>query len=161
MIRAATPRDLSSIHALVRELARYEKLEHQVVATEEQLAAALFGPGSTHAEAFVADAAAEGIVGFALFFHSYSTFLGRRGLYLEDLFVLPQHRRKGYGKALLREVARLAVESGCGRFEWAVLTWNEPAIRFYRSFGAEALEEWRTFRLAGEPLRRLAGLAGR
>ena len=156
MIRAATPSDVPCIHALILDLARFEKLEDEAVVTVEQLAASLFGPSIAHAEAIVADAGKEGVVGFALFFHNYSTFLGRRGLYLEDLFVVPAHRRAGHGKALLRELARLAVERGCGRFEWAVLQWNEPAIHFYRSLGAQEMNDWRIFRLTGDALLRLA-----
>jgi len=170
MIRRATLPDVSAIHALILELARYERLESQAIVTAEQLGASLFGSSPPQAEALVVDVGpravsgpAEGaapgpsIVGFALFFHNYSTFLGRRGLYLEDLFVLPDHRRRGHGRALLQELARLAVERGCGRFEWAVLTWNEPAIRFYRSLGARALEDWSIFRLSGAELLALAG----
>ena len=156
MIRAATPGDIPRIHALILELARYEKLENEAVVTEKQLASSLFGSRIAHVEAIVADAGKEGVVGFALFFHNYSTFLGRRGLYLEDLFVVPAHRRNGHGKALLRELARLAVERGCGRFEWAVLQWNEPAVEFYRSLGAREMSDWRIFRLTGDALQRLA-----
>jgi GNAT superfamily N-acetyltransferase len=156
MIRAATPSDVPTIHALIRELARYEHLEHEVIATEEQIRASLFGAGAPHAEALIAQNDAGLAVGFALFFHSYSTFLGRRGIYLEDLFVLPEHRRAGHGTALLRALARVAVERGCGRLEWAVLEWNEPAIRFYRSLGAQPLEAWRILRLTGAGIERLA-----
>jgi GNAT superfamily N-acetyltransferase len=156
MIRAASPRDVPRIHALILELARYEKLESEALGTVEQLTSSLFGTGVPHAEAIVAENGKDGIVGFALFFHNYSTFLGRRGLYLEDLFVVPAHRRKGHGKALLRELARLAVARGCGRFEWAVLEWNEPAVRFYRSLGAHEMSDWRIFRLTGDALQRLA-----
>jgi GNAT superfamily N-acetyltransferase len=156
MIRAATPGDVPRIHVLILELARYEKLENEAVVTAKQLAASLFGSRIAHVEAIVADAGKEGVVGFALFFHNYSTFLGRRGLYLEDLFVVPAHRRNGHGKALLRELARLAVERGCGRFEWAVLQWNEPAVEFYRSLGAREMSDWRIFRLTGDALQRLA-----
>jgi GNAT superfamily N-acetyltransferase len=191
MIRAATPSDVPTIHALIRELARYEKLEHEVVATEEQIRTSLFGPEAPQAEVLVVEAPvqvarehvrspvleapvqvarehvrspvlqapeAKRVVGFALFFHNYSTFLGRRGLYLEDLFVLPEYRRRGYGTALLRALARIAVDRACGRFEWAVLDWNEPAIRFYRSLGAQQLEEWRICRVTGPALERLAVL---
>src|SRR5579859_4019782 len=158
MIRPAEPRDVPVIATLIRELARYEKLEHEAVATEEQIRDSLFGHAPPHAEVLVVEPAeAARVVGFALFFHNYSTFLGRRGLYLEDLFVLPDWRRQGHGRALLQELARLAVERGCGRFEWAVLTWNEPAIRFYRSLGARALEDWSIFRLSGAELLALAG----
>jgi GNAT superfamily N-acetyltransferase len=158
-IRLATPADVPAVHALIRALARYEKLEHEVVATEEQLRASLFGADHPHAEVIVAEDEAGAVVGFALFFHNFSTFLGRRGLYLEDLFVLPEHRRGGYGTALLRALARIAVERGCGRMEWAVLDWNEPAIRFYRSLGARMLDDWRILRLTGDTLARLAAAA--
>jgi GNAT superfamily N-acetyltransferase len=160
MIRPARVGDVSTIHALIRELARYEKLEHEAVATEEQIRASLFGPGTPQAEVLVAEPDEAGLpiapVGFALFFHNYSTFLGRRGLYLEDLFVMPEHRRRGYGTALLGALARLAVERGCGRFEWAVLDWNEAALRFYRSLGAQQLSDWRICRVTGDALSRLA-----
>jgi GNAT superfamily N-acetyltransferase len=154
MIRPAVAADVPNLHALVLELARYEKLAHEVSATPADLAAHLFGE-RRYVEALVAEDEGR-TVGFALFFHNYSTFLGRPGIYLEDLFVLPECRRKGHGKALLREVARLAVERGCGRFEWAVLKWNEPAIAFYRSLGAKALGEWETFRMTGDAFARLA-----
>jgi GNAT superfamily N-acetyltransferase len=140
--------------ALIRALARYEKLEHEVVGTENDLREHLFGP-RPRAEVLLVEDAGEAVA-FALFFHNYSTFLCKPGLYLEDLFVLPQHRRKGHGKALLVALARLALERGCGRFEWSVLEWNEPAIAFYRSLGAELLVEWRTFRVTGDALHGLA-----
>jgi GNAT superfamily N-acetyltransferase len=123
--------------------------------TEADVRASLFGE-KPDAEVLIAelDGAA---AGFALFFHNYSTFLGRRGLYLEDLFVVPEYRGRGIGRALMARLARLALERNCGRFEWWVLDWNEPAIRFYRSLGARAMDEWTVYRLAGEPLARLAG----
>ncbi len=155
MIRPATPVDVPAIHGLVRELARYEKLEASHVGSEDDLRVHLFGEPTRYAEALVAEDA-NTVVGFALFFHNYSTFLSRPGVYLEDLFVRPEHRRQGHGRALLHAIARLAVERGCGRFEWSVLTWNEPALAFYRSLGAETLDEWRTLRLTGEALARLA-----
>jgi GNAT superfamily N-acetyltransferase len=154
MIRAAAPSDVPVLLALVRELAAYEKLEHQVEGREDDLHQHLFGD-PRRAEALVAEDAGE-VVGFALFFHNYSTFLTRPGIYLEDLFVRPAHRRKGYGKDLLRALARLAVERGCGRFEWSVLDWNAPAIAFYESLGATAMADWTTFRVTGEALARLA-----
>jgi GNAT superfamily N-acetyltransferase len=126
------------------------------VATEEQIRAALFGAGEPHAEVLVGQNDDGVVAGFALFFHSFSTFLGRRGIYLEDLFVLPEHRRKGLGTALLRALARIAVERGCGRLEWAVLDWNEPALRFYRTLGAKKLDAWRILRVTGPDLDRLA-----
>jgi GNAT superfamily N-acetyltransferase len=149
-IEAAQPRDAAVLLALIRALAEYEKLTHLVVGTEQQLREELFGARPV-IEAVVGweDGRA---VGFALYFHNFSTFLARRGLYLEDLFVVPEARGRGYGKALMRHVARIAVERECGRFEWAVLDWNQPAIAFYRSLGAEVLPDWRICRLTGEAL---------
>src|SRR5262245_53619399 len=139
-IRPARPEDLAEIHALIGALADYEKLTHLFVATKAEIAEALFGPKPV-AEVLIAwkngDAA-----GFALFFHNFSTFLGRRGLWLEDLFVRPAFRRQGCAQALLRALATLAVERRCGRFEWAVLDWNAQAIRFYESLGATVLPDW-------------------
>jgi GNAT superfamily N-acetyltransferase len=154
MIRPARPGDVPIIASLVRELARYERLEREVSMAEEDLAAHLFG-SRRYAEVLIAEDAGPA-VGFALFFHNFSTFVGKPGIYLEDLFVLPAHRRRGWGRALLTEVARLAVERRCGRFEWAVLRWNEPAIAFYRSLGATVMDEWQTFRVTGAALDRLA-----
>ncbi|WP_028475119.1 GNAT family N-acetyltransferase [Nevskia ramosa] len=153
-ITAATADDVPTILHLIRALAEYEKLSHEVVATEDSLRAALFGeqPG---AECLIAREHGEP-AGFALYFHNFSTFLGRRGLYLEDLFVEPVHRGKGYGKALLQRLAQLAVERGCGRLEWSVLDWNAPAIGFYESLGARLMSEWRIFRLTGEALQTFA-----
>jgi GNAT superfamily N-acetyltransferase len=155
MIRPATTEDVAALHALVCELARYERLEHEVTSTEEQLREHLFG-ARPYAEALVAEDDA-GVVGFALFFHNYSTFAGRPGIYLEDLFVRPEYRRKGHGRALFLAVARIAAKRGCGRFEWSVLHWNEPALAFYRSMGAEPMHDWRICRMTGEALARLAG----
>jgi GNAT superfamily N-acetyltransferase len=158
MIRPATREDVPSIHALVRELARYEKLEDQHVGTAEALGDHLFG-ARRYCEALVAsdDAGPDArVVGFALYFHNYSTFLARPGIYLEDLFVLPAERRHGHGRALLHALARIAVERGCGRFEWSVLHWNEPAIRFYEALGATPLDEWGLFRITGDALAALA-----
>ncbi|MGH7438171.1 MAG: GNAT family N-acetyltransferase [Polyangiaceae bacterium] len=154
-IRNATPADVPAIHSLIIELARYEHLEDQVRSTEARLGEHLFGP-RPYAEALVAEDAGK-TVGFALFFHNYSTFLGQPGMYLEDLFVLPEQRRKGQGRALFGRVARVAVERGCGRLEWAVLDWNRPAIDFYESLGAQRLDEWGTFRLTGPGIARVAG----
>ena len=153
-IAAATRADVPLILSFIRDLAEYEKLLDKVVATEATLADQLFGarPG---AEVLIARVSGEP-AGFALFFHNFSTFLGRRGLYLEDLFVRPQHRGRGIGRALLAALARLAEERGCGRLEWAVLDWNAPAIRFYESLGAEPMSDWTVYRLAGEALRALA-----
>ena len=154
MIRPATPADVPAIHALIRALARYEKLEHQVTGTADELREHLFGV-RPYAEALMADEGAA-VAGFALYFHNYSTFLARPGIYLEDLFVLPDHRRRGHGRALLGELARIAVERGCGRLEWSVLDWTEPALRFYASIGAPAMPDWRICRLTGDGLARLA-----
>ena len=154
-IRAATRSDLPRILAFIRELAVYEHLEHEVVASEAEVGAALFGPLPA---AEVVFACLDGTpVGFALFFHNFSTFLGRPGIYLEDLYVRPEARGLGIGKCLLAWLARTALERGCARLDWAVLDWNEPSIGFYRSLGAVALDEWITYRLAGEALERLAG----
>lgn len=138
----------------VRELAAYEKLAHEVVATEADLARWLFGPGA-HVGCLIARRGGEP-VGFALYFFNFSTFLGKPGLYLEDLYVAPAERGSGVGYALLARLARIAVERGCGRMEWWVLDWNEPSIAFYRRLGAEAMDDWTVFRMTGEPLRRLA-----
>lgn len=153
-IDPATPSDVPLILALIRELAEYEKLLDAVVATEELIHEALFGD-SPHAEAVVARAGDEP-VGFALYFHTFSTFLARPGLYLEDLYVSPEHRGNGYGRRLLAHLARIAVDRGCGRFEWSVLDWNELAITSYRRAGAVPMDEWTVWRLTGEPLRKLA-----
>jgi GNAT superfamily N-acetyltransferase len=157
-LRGASRDDVALILTLIRELADYEKLAHEVVATEEQLAESLFGerPG---AEVLIAEwQPAEGVAevaAFALFFHNFSTFLGRRGLYLEDLFVRPAYRGHGVGRALLAELARIAIARGCGRMEWWVLDWNAPAIEFYRRLGARPMDEWTVFRLTGDSLRAL------
>jgi GNAT superfamily N-acetyltransferase len=156
-IRAATVRDTPVILGFIRDLAKYEHLEHQVIATEETLRRSLFGP-KPYAEVLLACLNDEP-AGFALFFHNFSTFLGLPGLYLEDLFVRPEARRHGLGRRLLGRLAALAVERGCGRLEWSVLDWNEPSIRFYRALGAASMDEWRIFRLTGEALRQLAGQA--
>jgi GNAT superfamily N-acetyltransferase len=146
--------DAPLILSFIRELAEYEKLAGDVVATEATLAEELFGARPV-AEVLLGY---EGVtpVGFAVFFHNFSTFVGRRGLYLEDLFVRPEHRGKGYGRAFLIELARIAAARGCGRFEWAVLDWNEPAIRFYKKLGAVAKDEWTVFRVDGAALADLA-----
>jgi GNAT superfamily N-acetyltransferase len=154
MIRTATAADVSAIARLIRGLAEYERLTHVVALTEESLRQHLFGP-QPFAEVLLAEEAGQ-IVGFALFFHNYSTFRGQPGIYLEDLFVEPEHRGKGHGKALLAALARLAMERGCVRLEWTVLNWNKPAIDFYRSLGAEPMDEWMIYRLAGKALTALA-----
>ncbi|HKB80685.1 MAG TPA: GNAT family N-acetyltransferase [Thermoanaerobaculia bacterium] len=155
-IRQAGDADVPMILQFIRDLARYEKLEHKVVATEEGLRRTLFG-NPRFAEVVFAELDGNPI-GFALFFHNYSTFLGRPGIYLEDLFVKPDMRGRGYGKALLAHLARLAQERGCGRLEWAVLDWNSPAIEFYKSLGALPMDDWTVFRLIGAPLESLAKL---
>jgi GNAT superfamily N-acetyltransferase len=154
MIRPCTPPDVPVLHALIRELARYERLEPEHVGTAERLGEHLFGP-RPYCEALVAEDG-DRVVGFALFFHNYSTFLSQPGMYLEDLFVLPGDRRHGHGRELLRAVARIALDRGCGRFEWSVLRWNEPAIRFYEALGAKPLDEWGQFRMTGDALSRFA-----
>lgn len=150
-IRPATSTDVPLILSLIRGLADYEKLSHQVEATEEKLRATLFGPRSA-AECVIAVTASQEAVGFAIFFTNYSTFLARPGLYLEDLFVQPEHRGQGIGKALLTFLAALANQRDYGRMEWSVLDWNEPAIAFYESFGALRLREWQICRLTGSAL---------
>jgi len=150
----ATERDVPLILRLITELAVYEKLEHEVTATEEGLRRTLFG--SHPAAEVIIGYANDEPAGFALFFPNYSTFLALPGIHLEDLFVMPAWRGHGLGRLLLRHLAALAVERGCGRLEWAVLDWNEPAIGFYRSLGARALDDWTTFRVTGESLRALA-----
>jgi GNAT superfamily N-acetyltransferase len=146
----ATERDVAVILGFIRKLAEYEKLSHQVAATEELLRDTLFG-GRRVAEVLIAYLGDEP-AGFALFFHNFSTFLGRPGIYLEDLFVEPAQRGQGIGKALLTEIAKIARERNCGRLEWAVLDWNRPAIDFYRGLGAVPLDDWTLFRVTGEVL---------
>jgi len=153
-IDAANEGDVGTILAMIRELAEFEKLSHLCVSSEADIARALFAPP---VRAEVAIGREQGLpVCFALFFHNFSTFLGRPGLYLEDLFVRPAHRRKGYGRAMLVHLAALAEARGCGRFEWSVLDWNESAIGFYQSLGAMVLPDWRITRVTGEALTRLA-----
>jgi GNAT superfamily N-acetyltransferase len=150
----ATERDVPTIVSLIKGLAEYERLAHEVEATEDGIREVLFGdwPGAEVVLAYVGS----DLAGFALFFHNFSTFLGRRGLYLEDLFVLPAYRGRGVGRRLLAHLARLALERKCGRMEWWVLDWNESAIRFYKSIGARAMDEWTVYRLDGDALFRLA-----
>jgi GNAT superfamily N-acetyltransferase len=156
-IAHATPADVSEIHALVRALADYERLETACVSTEADLREALFGSRPA-AEALIVRNSEISMpaAGFALFFHTFSTFLGRRSLWLEDLFVRPEHRDAGIGRALLTALADIARERGCGRFEWAVLDWNESAIRFYEGLGAVVLPDWRIARVTGGALERLS-----
>lgn len=152
-VEAARPGDVPLILDMVRKLAAYEKIPHSVTATENDLHETLFGPqpAAEAAIGYVGDDPA----GITVFFTTYSTFLARRGIYLEDIFVEEQHRGAGLGKALLAYVAHLAVERGCARLEWSVLNWNEPAIGFYRSLGANPMDEWTVYRLTGEPLDKL------
>jgi len=153
-IRPAQPSDVAHIHGMIVELAVFEKLEHLVVATEAMLHEGLFGARPA-CEAIIGEENGE-VVAFALFFHNFSTFLTRKGLYLEDLYVRQSHRGKGYGTQLLKRLAQIAVERDCGRFEWSVLDWNEPAIRFYKAMGAEILPDWRICRVTGDTLTALA-----
>jgi GNAT superfamily N-acetyltransferase len=158
-IRSAEPADVPAIAAMIRALADYEKLSHLCVSSEQDLQRALFGPAPA-AEVLIA--AIVGVpVGFALFFHTFSTFLARRGLWLEDLFVKPEHRGAGVGSGLLQAVAAIAQARGCGRFEWAVLDWNTPAIGFYERLGATVLPDWRLARVTGHALERLANPAAK
>ena len=154
-IRPATREDARELLGLIRALADYEKLAHMVSTDEAMLERELFAPGSP-AQALICRVDGEA-VGMAIYFHNFSTFLGRKGLYLEDLFVKLEHRGRGYGKALLLATARIAHQRNCGRFEWMVLDWNTPSIRFYESLGAKRLDEWRLFRVTGEALEKLAG----
>lgn len=153
-IRPATPADTPLVLDLIRALAEYEKLTHACVATEEKLAETLFGP-QPYAEAMIAEWEGEP-AGFALYFHNYSTFLAQPGIYLEDLFVKPEWRGKGIGKALLTKLAQIAEERQCGRLEWSVLDWNEPSIGFYKRLGAKPLDDWTIFRVTGPGLGKLA-----
>ncbi len=181
LIRPATPNDIPAIADLVRALADYERLAHALALDEAELHAHLFGE-RPYAEVLIAEAddgvrvpspatassaspesiiertsaAATQVIGFALFFHTYSSFLTKPGIWIEDLFVRPEHRGRGYGRALLSALARIAVERGCGRLEWSVLDWNEPSIAFYRGLGAQPMDEWTTHRLTGDALDRLA-----
>ena len=156
--RKAEETDCGLILRFIRALAAYEKMLDEVVATEDLLRDWLFRKRSAEV-LFACEDGKE--VGFALFFHNFSTFVGRAGLYLEDLYVLPEYRGNGYGKALLKQLASIAVERGCGRMEWVCLDWNRPSIDFYRSLGAQAMDEWTIYRLAGESLTNLAEPANR
>lgn len=153
-LRPATPADSTTLFRLISALAEYEKLTHLVEATPEKIGQALFGE-RPHAEAVIAEVEGGQAVGFALFFHNFSTFLAKPGLYLEDLFVEPAWRGHGIGKALLRHLAALAVARGCGRFEWSVLDWNQPSIDFYEAMGADVMPDWRICRVTGDALARL------
>lgn len=158
-VRRANPDDSATIRGLILELARYEKLEHELVATVQDLRETIFAPGSPVRVMLVENGESTSVA-YSLCFRSYSTFLGRPGVYLEDLFVMPEFRGRGIGKALLATVARDCLEQGGGRLEWSVLNWNEPAIRFYESLGAGPMSEWTTYRLTAAPLKKLAGLPG-
>ncbi|MBQ0083509.1 MAG: GNAT family N-acetyltransferase [Clostridiales bacterium] len=151
--RFATEKDAAKILEFIKALAEYEKMANEVVATKELLREWIFEKQKAEVIFAVADGKE---IGFALFFHNFSTFLGRAGIYLEDLFVLPEYRGKGYGKALLKKLAQIAVERGCGRLEWWCLDWNKPSIDFYLSLGAEPMKDWTTYRITGETLKKLA-----
>jgi len=154
-IRQAVPADVKLILQFIQKLGAYEKLSHEVVATEEKLHKTLFE--QKMAEVIIGEY--QGVpVGFALFFHNYSTFLGQAGIYLEDLFIDPEMRGKGFGKKMLAHLAKIAVERDCGRLEWSCLDWNEPSICFYKGLGAKPLEDWTIFRVTGDTLREMAGL---
>ena len=151
--RYAKETDVALILYFIKELAEYEKMSDEVVATEELLKEWIFEKKKAEV-IFALEDGKE--VGFALFFHNFSTFLGRAGIYLEDLFVKPEYRGKGYGKALLKKLAEIAVERGCGRLEWSCLDWNKPSIDFYLSLGAEQMSDWTTYRITGDTLRKMA-----
>jgi GNAT superfamily N-acetyltransferase len=155
-IRQAVATDVPAILGFIRALAEYEKLTHACIATENLLHEHLFGPAKA-AEVLIAELNGKPVA-FALFFGTFSTFLARPGIYLEDLFVLPEARGHGIGKALLSAIARIAVQRNCGRLEWAVLDWNDPAVGFYKKLGAAPLDDWTTYRVTGETLEKLSGL---
>lgn len=155
-VRPAARADVPAILSMIRELAEYEQLTHLCTATAEELAHGLFGADAT-AEALVADSGGE-VAGYAIYFHNFSTFLGRKGLYLEDLYVRPALRYRGCGRALLIAVARIAAERGCARFEWIALDWNTPAIDFYERLGAQQMGEWKLMRVTGDAIQKLAEL---
>ncbi len=154
-VREASEGDVPLILSLIRELAEYEKLSHEVVATEDTLRESLFGE-RRYAEVLIAECDGEA-AGFALFFHNFSTFLGKPGIYLEDVYVRPESRGTGIGRQMLVKLAHLALERGCGRLEWSVLDWNEPSIGFYRQLGAVAMDDWTIYRVSGHALRKLGG----
>ena len=153
-IRSAVEHDVALILKFIKGLGEYEKLSHEVVATEEKLRKTLFK--QKMAEVIIGEYGGEP-VGFALFFNNYSTFLGQAGIYLEDLFIIPEMRGKGFGKTMLKHLAKLTVERDCGRLEWACLDWNEPSICFYKGLGAKALEDWTVYRVTGDRLQKMAG----
>ena len=154
-VRAATRADVPLILSLIKELAEYERLSHEVVADERRLSHWLFGD-APKAEALIGEIDGQG-AGFALFFHNFSTFLAKPGIYLEDLYIRPAYRGHGCGKALLTHIARLALERGCGRYEWSVLDWNQRAIDFYQALGAKPMNDWTIMRVTGEALEKMAG----
>jgi len=158
LVRKATEKDVPVILSFIRQLAEYERLSHEAVMTEDLLRQSLFGARPS-AEVLLGYSGDEPVA-FAVFFHNFSTFLGRPGLYLEDLFVKPEMRGKGFGRAMLVELAKIARERKCGRFEWAVLDWNEPAIQFYKKLGAVPMADWTIFRMTGEAIQRLADERG-
>lgn len=158
LIRPAQPSDIADILSMVRELAEYERAADEVVASEADFAAALFGPAPAVHALVVEQEAGGPLVGFALYFLNFSTWLGRHGIYLEDLYVRPQFRGQGHGRRLLQALARICVERGYGRLEWWVLDWNEPALGFYRGIGAVPMDEWTVHRVTGPTLRALAGV---
>ncbi len=160
LLRTARPEDLDTIITLIHGLAEYEREPAAVKLDRDEFARHLFGE-HPYAEVILAETGAGDVAGFALFFHNFSTWAGKPGLYLEDLFVKPEHRKHGYGKALLAELARIAIERGCARFEWSVLDWNEPSIAFYKALGARAMDDWTTYRVDGEALIQLAARAPR
>lgn len=149
----ASRKDVPIILQFIKDLARYEKLENEVIATEELIEEWLFDKEKAEVIFAVVD---HKKIGFALFFHNFSIFLGRAGLYLEDLYIMPEYRGHGYGKAMIKELARIAVTRGCGRLEWWCLDWNQPSIDFYLSLGAKAMDEWTVYRITGESLRKLS-----
>lgn len=151
--RTAAEADVPIILGFIKGLAEYEKLVHEVVATEGLLKEWIFDKDKAEVIFAVLDGRE---IGFALFFHNFSTFLGRAGIYLEDLYILPEYRGRGYGKKLFKEIARIALERGCGRFEWSCLNWNKPSIEFYLSLGAKKMDEWTTYRLSGDALKKVA-----
>lgn len=155
-LRPATEADLDAIITLIRGLAEYEREPDAVTLDPEELRRHLFGQ-RPYAEVILAEDQSA-TIGFALYFHNFSTWMGKPGIWLEDLFVMPEYRGRGHGKALLVELARIAVERGCGRFEWSVLDWNEPSIAFYKSLGAVPMDEWTNYRVTGDALERMAGL---
>lgn len=154
-IRIADSQDAEIILALIRELAIYEKAEHEVQTSADEIRETLFGE-SAKASALIAETENKEVVAYAVYFYNYSTWLGKNGIYLEDIYVTPRYRRQGIGKALLQQLASLAVKEKCGRFEWAVLDWNTPAIKFYQSLGAKPQDEWTVYRLSGNKLHEFA-----